>query len=286
MKIEKKFTNDHQVKIVAEFESDLFEQYKHRAARQLSRKTKIAGFRPGKAPYAIIINQLGEIAVTQEAVDLLLEEEYPKVIDEAEIKPSGPGSLEEIKSENPPIFSFLIPLEPEVQLGEYKDLRKDYSPESLDEKRVNDYIYQLRRNSATIVPSEKVAEEGNLVYLTISATSSSIEEGEDQNLIEDQPQQVLIPTVSEEIDTEWPFKGFTRKVIGKNANAEFEVSHKYAKTYDDEKFQGKKVTFTVKVQSIKTLELPELNGEFLKSLGEYETADQFRKDLEERMILD
>ncbi|MCJ7694382.1 MAG: hypothetical protein MUO40_03065, partial [Anaerolineaceae bacterium] len=175
---------------------------------------------------------------------------------------------------------------PEVQLGEYKDLRKDYSPEPLDEKRVNDYIYQLRRNSATIVPSEKVAEEGNLVYLTISATSSSTEEGEDQKIIEDQPQQVLIPTVSEEIDTEWPFKGFTRKVIGKNANAEFEVNHKYPKTYDDEKFQGKKVTFTVKVQSIKTLELPELNGEFLKSLGEYETADQFRKDLEERMILD
>ncbi len=72
MKIETTFQDDHQVKITAEVDAEQFEESKHRAARKLAKKVKIPGFRPGKAPYAVIVRQLGEGAVVEEALDMLV----------------------------------------------------------------------------------------------------------------------------------------------------------------------------------------------------------------------
>jgi len=286
LKIEKEFTDDHQVKITAEFDTDLYNNYKHKAARKLSEKNKIAGFRPGKAPYGIVLSQFGEYRISQEAIDLLLEFEYPKVIDETGIKPSGSGSLEEIKSENPPILVFKVPLEPEVKLGSYEDLRKRYEPEQLDGKKVDDYIFQLRRNAATIVPSTGKANEGNLIYFTITAENKNSTEQNEKVLIENQPQQVIIPSETEERDNEWPFKGFTRKLIGKSPGDQLEISHKYVKDDPNEKFQGKAVLFKVSIQEVKSLELPELNAEFIQTLGNYENAEQLKDEIHNRMSQD
>jgi trigger factor len=286
LKIDKEFTKDHQVQITAEFDPEIYDQYKHKAARRLSEKNKIAGFRPGKAPYGIVLSQFGEYRITQEAIDLMLEFEYPKVIDEADIKPSGSGSLEEIKSENPPIFIFKVPLEPEVNLGSYTDLHKPYEPEKLDEKKVDDYIYQLRRNAATIVPSNGKAAEGDLIYFTITAEDKNSSEQDEKTLIENQPQQVIIPSEPEEKDNEWPFKGLTRKLIGKNSGDLFEISHKYAKDDPNEKFQGKSVLFKLSIQEVKSLELPELGTEFIQTLGNYENPEQLKDDINKRMSQD
>ena len=283
MKITKEFTDDHQVRLTTEFDADLFESYKQRAARVLTKKNKIPGFRPGKAPYSIVVTQFGETRIEQEAIDLILDQEYPKVIDEAEIKPSGSGSLEEITSDNPLTCVFLVPLEPEVKLVKYKELRKEYSPDVLDDKKVDEYIYQLRRNSATIVPSTEVAKEGDLVFMNLSATDSNAEDENAAEIIKNQPQQVIIPTKNEEKETEWPFKGFTRKLIGKNSGDEFEITHKFAQDYSNEQFQGKNVIFSVNLQEVKCLELPDLDVAFLSTLGEYENSDQLREDIAKRM---
>lgn len=283
MKITKEFTDDHQVRITTEFEADLYESYKHRAARNLTKKNKISGFRPGKAPYSMVVTQFGEETIAQEAIDLILDQEYPKVVDAAEIKPSGPGSLEQITSDEPLTCIFLVPLEPEVKLGKYKELRKTYSPEDLDEKKVDNYIYQLRRNSATIVPSTESAEEGNLVFLSLTAIDNNTADEETTKIVDNQPQQVIIPTKEEEKETEWPFKGFTRKLIGKNSGDHVEISHKFSKDHSNEQFQGKSMKFSVNLQEVKKLELPELDAEFLATLGEYENADQLREDISKRM---
>lgn len=286
MKIDKELTKDHQVKITAEFDSDLYEQYKHKAARKISEKNKIAGFRPGKAPYGIVLSQFGEYRISQEAIDLMLEFEYPKVIEEAGIKPSGSGSLEEIKSETPPIFIFKVPLEPEVKLGTYKDLHKPYEPEQVDDKKVNDYIYQLRRNAATIVPSNGKAIEGDLIYFSVTAEDKNSPGDGDKILIENQPQQVLIPSEEEERENEWPFKGFTRKLIGKSSGDPFEISHKYPKDDPNENFQGKSVLFKVSIQEVKNLELPELNDEFIQTLGDFNSVEQLKVDINNRITQD
>ena len=80
MKIEKEFLDDHQVELKVELEVETFESAKKRAAKRIAKRVKIAGFRPGKAPYSVVQRQVGDAAIVVDAVDIILEEVYPKIM--------------------------------------------------------------------------------------------------------------------------------------------------------------------------------------------------------------
>ncbi|NMD27324.1 MAG: trigger factor [Chloroflexi bacterium] len=283
MKVQKEFTDDQQVKITAEFEPELFEQYMHKAARKISQRTRIPGFRPGKAPYAMVLSHIGEASIKEEALELLLDKVYPEVLEEAQIKPYGPGNLDEIKSENPPIFLFTIPLEPEVDLGDVDSLRESYVLPDVSEQEVDDFILRARQNASTIVPLETPAAEGNLLYLTLEALNLEPAEGENPDLIKAVPQQVLIPTETEQRESEWPFQGFARSLIGYNAGENAVITHEFPEDASDEELRGKNVRFTVNIQSVKAMQLPEIDEDFLTEMGNFKSVEDLRTAVLERL---
>ena len=286
MNIEKTIQEDRQAKLVVEYTNEEFEGFKHRAARRISKDTKIPGFRPGKAPYNVILNRYGEAAILQEAVDILLDDDYGKMLEQAEIEPSGSGSLESIESYDPPKFVFIVPLEPEIDLGDYREIRKDYQLEPFDEIKVDEFIANLQRNAATIVPAEHPAEESNLVYFNLSGEFLNPGEDEDATITDKTPQQVVIPTEAEVSETEWPFSGFARELIGAKAGETREIQHTYPDDAADEDFRGKTAIFTIEVQSVKELELPEIDEEFVQSMGDYESPEAFRASIDAQMRVD
>ena len=109
LKLETVALDDQQTKLIAEFDTETLEKYKRQAARKISRNQKIPGFRPGKAPYDLVRRMIGEDALQQEAVELMLDEVYPQVLKEANLTPSGPGKLEEIVKMDPPTFCLYHP---------------------------------------------------------------------------------------------------------------------------------------------------------------------------------
>lgn len=282
MKIQKTFTDDHQVKINAEFDDATFEQFKHRAARKISERTRIPGFRPGKAPYAMVLRHVGEAQISSQAIEMLVDDAYPKILDEEKIKAYGPGNLEKIVSENPPVFEFSIPLEPEVELKNVEALKSDYRPEPVSDDEVQDFITSTRRNAATIVPIDTPAAEGNVVYMNLSATDVNAE-GDAAQVIKTSPNQVLIPSKKEQPKTEWPFEGFARSLIGHKAEETLEFDHSFDADYNDKDLAGKKVHFAVKIESVKGLELPEMNEEYLQTLGGFKTVEDLEKAVRSRL---
>ena len=127
MKIETELRDDHQVKMIVELEPAQMEGAKHRAARRISERKNIPGFRPGKAPYDVVVRSFGESVIVEDAVDLLLDEVYPKALEEAKLEPGASGSLEKVEDlEKNPKFSFIVPLAPSVDLGDYRSLRMPY----------------------------------------------------------------------------------------------------------------------------------------------------------------
>ena len=278
MKTTKEYTDDHQVKITAEFEQDLLEQYKRRAARKIAKNTRIPGFRPGKAPYNMVLNHVGEASVIQEAIDLLLEEEYPKVLDQEGIKPWGPGNLENISSYEPPIFEFVIPLEAEVALIGDDKLNKEYAPEAVTDEEIEQELERIKRNFADVVPVERAAKEGDVVYFTLEGTDKNAVD-EDAVIIKETPQQVLIEAEDVKRPSEWPFEGFNRKFIGKKAGKSLEFEHSFPEDARDESLAGKTVKFVANLQEVKELQSPELNEEILQQIGGYETEEALREDI-------
>ncbi len=275
MKIQTEFTDDHQAKLTVEFEPEVLEQYKRRAARKLAKETRIPGFRPGKAPYNMVVNYVGEDTILNEAIDLMVDKFYPEVIKEAGIEPSGPGSLDDVTNiEDSPVFFFTVPLEPTVELGGLDDLKEPYVPPIISEEEVQSTLFAARRNASTIIPLDTPAKEGDLVYFALSAVNAHPKEGEETELIASTPQQLIIPTESEQDDNEWPFIGFGRQLIGVNAGDELEIAHDFPEDFSDEDLAGKHVVFKVKVQSVKGLELPEIDEEFLQKMGDFKSREE------------
>jgi trigger factor len=275
LKIETTPRDDHQVSIVAEFEPEFMEKYKRQAARKISQETRIPGFRPGKAPYDIIRRMYGDEAIQKEAIEIMLDKVYPDVLKEAGVEPGGPGSLEEVISQDPPKFSFIVPLMPKVELGEYQSIRKEFNPPSVSGDEVDQVIKNLRANYSTAEPVDRPIEEGDLVSVKVSGEFTHPAEGEDSVAIKENTVQMIVGENEFETD-DWPYEGFTRVLVGLNEKDLKEIVYQYPEDYVEEELRGKEVLIKAEVISTKSLHLPELNDEFATSLGEYESVDALR----------
>ena len=282
MKIELQPRDDNQVQLIAEIDSETLEKYMIRASRQISKQSKIAGFRPGKAPFEVVKRMYGEEAIQREAIELMMDDVYPEALKQAEIEPSGPGQLEEIQNINPPKFSFIVPLKPVVDLGEYRSIREDYTPVVVEEKDVEDVIKSLQNNFATAEPSTNPSQDGDLIYGTLSGELTEVEEGESTDVIRETPYQVVIGDTSPDGDA-WPYAGFSANLVGLSDGEEKTIEYTYSDESPYEKLRGKSARFTVKIQSVKKRTLPELNDEFAKTIGEFETLEDLRKNIRERL---
>ena len=279
MKIETQNLEDHQVKLTVEVEPEVFEDTKRRAARKIARHTKIPGFRPGKAPYQVVVRQIGEASVVEEAMEMLVNDVYPKAIEETGIHPYGPGQLENVVSMEPPVLEFVVPLEAEVELGDYHALRQPYELKEVSDEEVEAFLESLRDRQAVLEPVERSAQEGDMVFVRLSAERKNGEEGEEAALIEERPFSVLIKPEDEADQDEWPFPGFSRQLIGRTENDEVTFSHTFSEESDFESLRGVEAEFHVKVESVKSRTLPELNDEFAASLGEFNNLEELRAEV-------
>ncbi|MHC1740928.1 MAG: trigger factor [Anaerolineaceae bacterium] len=276
MKIKTELRDDHQMKVVAEFEADVLEKYKHQAARKIASRAKIPGFRPGKAPYDVILRLYGEEAITEEAKGLLVDDSYPAILDEAKINPAAPGSLEEISESEPITATFIVPLEPTVELGEYQSLRKKYAVKAVTEKQVDEFIERMRKNYATAEPSTSPAADGDLVGLKLDATLTQPTEGEKAEVLKESPLQVVIGENDPELN-DFPYPGFSENLKGLSENDEKTFKYSYPEDSKYDRLRGKEVEFHALIESVKTLRLPELNDEFAQSVGDFETLAKLRE---------
>ncbi len=284
MNIEKQPLENHQIKLTVQLEASQLEAAKQRAARHISQHKKIAGFRPGKAPYPVVLRNFGEEIILEEALDLLVKEIYPKVIEEAQIKPYGPGSLENMPKLDPLTFEFIVPLEPEVVLGEYKKIRIPYKVKPVSKKDVNKVLDDLRERQVVLEPSDKPAIEGDQVYVRLSMYRIQPAEGEIATLVNDRRMPVVVTTKTDNKE-EWPFQGFSQYLLGLTSGEEKKFTYTYPEDSDFESLRGKETEVLVKVEEIKKRILPELTDEFAQSVGEqYATltllTDEIRKSLE------
>ena len=265
LKFEKKELKDNQVEIITEISTEKFEVSKQSAARRISKGAKIPGFRPGKAPYDIIKRTYGEDLIEESAIELLINEIYPDLLKEAEIKPYGPGKLDEIISKDPPKFKFVIPLQPFLTLGDYKKIKLDYEIPSVNDEEVKKVLTNLQLNYATAEAADREAKSGDLVSVKISAVLEKPDMDQEPGILKDTPHQVIIGEQTDE--EQFPFYGFGEYIIGLKAGVSREFKHKYAKDSIYEKLRGKEASFSVTVESVKSLIKPELNDDFAKSLG-------------------
>lgn len=279
MKIETELLDNHQIKLTVETTAEPLDAAKQQAARKLARRTKIPGFRPGKAPYAMIVRHLGEQAILDEAIEILVNEIYPKALEEEKVEPYGPGELEQIVSLEPPRFEFLVPLKPEIQLGDYKSVRLPYDPKEIGDKEIDEVIENLRERQAIIEPVDRAAVVGDVLSLTLSAKRKNPAEGEDAEIVKERTIQVLVKDEDDEL--EYPFPGFARNLAGMSKGDSKELEHTFPEEFYVENLRNAEVVYSVQVLEVKSRLLPTPDDEFAKSIGEFASMKELRAAIEE-----
>jgi trigger factor len=279
LKIESQARDDHQVKLIVEFEPEALEEAKHRAARKMAGRMKIPGFRPGKAPYVVVLRQVGEAGLFEEAAEILIDEKYTSIIEEAGIKPYSAGQLENIPSKDPLIMEFVVPLEPEVVLGDYRALRRPYERKEISDAEVNEMLESLRDRQAILEPAERPAGEGDVVSAKLSAVRLNPEEDQNSELIEERSNQFLVHASNAEHTDEWPFPGFSQELVGLSSGEEKTIVHLFGEDYLYESLRGVEASYHVAIEEVKSRQLPELNDDFAKTIGEYADLEALRTDI-------
>ena len=279
LKIEKTIEENHEAKLVVEIDPQLMDSYKRKAARKISERGKIAGFRPGKAPYEMVVRNYGEQAILEQAVDFLIDSEYTNILQEADVTPGAAGSLESIDSLEPPQFTFRVPLAPEVDLGDIHSLRMPYEWTTPDKTEVDKAIEDLRQMYATTENVEREAQEGDYLMVDVKSETTELNRTGFAAFIR-----------SEERDTEWPYNGFAKELVGLKPGDTKTIKHTFPSDWEVDELRDKETEMEVTVQNVRAVTMPELDDEFARTVGAGETIDELReavkKDVETRSKAD
>jgi trigger factor len=253
------------------------------AIKSLSRSINLPGFRKGKVPRSVLVQQLGGVRIKATALEKLIDSAWRDAIKQESLEPiSQPdlssgfdGLLESFNPGDELTFTLEADVAPTPKLKSTKGLKAEYEAVAYDPSRVDSMIDDSRKQLATVVPVEgRAAQKGDIAVLgfngTYSDDGSEIEGGSADSMDVDLDNGRMIP-------------GFIEGVIGMNVGENKSVDCQFPEDYPKDDARGRKATFAIELKDLKTRELPELDDAFAKQASEKETMADLRKDLEQRL---
>jgi len=245
------------------------------SVRHLSRRTKVPGFRPGKAPRFMLDRMLGPGAVLEDAVDHLVQDAYRDALVEKAILPLDQAKIEVEQAEEgkPLVFNATLHVRPEVELGDYRHFNFRPEIEEITDATVDRVVDELRDQNATLAPVEdRAAKKGDYAVIgyTGSRDGTAFPGGSAERMPLILGEERLIP-------------GFEDHITGLRAGerAEFDVT--FPDDYAEAELAGKPAHFEVELKELREKILPELNNEFAASMGDYADLAALRVDVRKRL---
>ena len=263
-------------KLTIEVDAAQFEDAMKKAFNKNKNKFNIPGFRKGKAPRAMIEKMYGEGIFYEDAADEAINATCMQAMDESglEIVSRPEVAVEQIGKDKPFIYTALVAVRPEVILGEYKGIEVEKADASVTAEDVEAELKKVQEQNARLlnVEDRPVADGDKTVIDFEGFVDGKTFDGgkaEDYDL-----------TIGSHsfIDT------FEEQLIGRNIGEECEVNVTFPEEYHAPELAGKPATFKVTVKEIKVKELPALDDEFAGEVSEFETMDEYKKDIEAKIL--
>ena len=245
------------------------------AARALSRRTKVPGFRPGKAPRGVLEAVLGHGAVLEEAVDRLVQSAYRDALIEKEILPLTNADVEIVQAEEgkPLIFKATVPIRPEVQLGDYTSFNFRPEIETTDEPRVDKVIEELRDQNASLSPVEdRGAIKGDYAVIKYEGTRDGVpfEGGSTERMPLIIGEDRLIP-------------GFEDELVGLEVGDTKGFDITFPADYGEETLAGQQAHLVVELRELREKILPDADDDFARSMGDFTDLANLREEVTKRL---
>jgi len=261
---------ERQVKLQIEVDEERHANAIEAAYKKLAPRVQIPGFRPGKAPRPLIEKQIGRHRLLDEAMDILVPQVYREVLEEQDITPVGQPSVE-LVSHEPLVFTATVPLQPIVDLGDYRSLRLPREEVKVKDEQVDEAIEDLRRRYGTIEPVDRPAQKGDIIRGSVRA------ETEDSVIFSADDIEFRLTDASL---TSLP--GLADVIVGLKKGDDVTRAVDVPKDHEGKSIAGKTVTYRVQVDEVKEEKLAPLNDDFAKEVGEgFETLLALRAHVRE-----
>lgn len=271
--LEKKENN--KATFTIEIGEDKFEKAVQKAYLKNRSRFNIPGFRKGKAPRKIIEMNYGEGVFYEEALNIILPDAYEEAIKELSLEPvdTPDVDIEQLESGKPVIFKVEVTIKPEVKLGDYKGIEVEKVEYNVTDEDVEEELKNIRdMNYRLVDASDREAKEGDILNIDFEGYvgEEKFEGGSAEN-------QEL------EIGAGRFIPGFEEQLIGKKKGDLVDVKVTFPEDYFEESLKGKEALFKVTINDIKEKEFPVLDDEFAKDVSEYDTLEEFKNSIRERL---
>jgi trigger factor len=248
------------------------------AYRHVAERTRVPGFRPGKAPRHVIDRFVGRGSVLAEAIDHLVDDAYGRALDEANIIPIDQPHVDidstKVVEGQAVTFTATVPVRPDVQLGAYTGYPFSLEIPEVTDEQVEQVIGELREQQATLRPvDERGAEKGDVASVKFAGTidGEPFEGGSADRL----------PLV---IGEDRMIPGWEDNLVGLTIGETKGFDVTFPEDYRVEELRGKNAHFEVELLDLREKILPEVTDEFAKSVGEVETLDELRAEIRDAMV--
>jgi trigger factor len=245
------------------------------AVRHLSQRTKIAGFRPGKAPRVVVERAVGAAAVLDEAMDHVVQRAYRDALVQNDILPLTPGdlSVEQGEEGKPVIFTATVQVRPEVKIGDYRGFNFKPEIETIDNEKVDKVIEELRDQNASLAPVEdRGARNGDYAVIGYRGTRDGVpfDGGSAERMPLILGDERLIP-------------GFEAHVVGLKPGESTAFDIDFPDDYPEATLAGKQARFEVDVKELREKVQPPVDDEFARSLGSFADLAALRSEIKQRL---
>ena len=262
-------------KLTVEVSAEDFKAAIKKAFNKNKNRFAIPGFRKGKAPQAMIEKMYGEGVFYEDAADEAINASYAEAMKESglDIVSRPEVTIEKIGKDEPFVYSALVAVKPEVTLGQYKGVEVEKADASVSAEDVEAELKKVQEQNARLLTVEdRGVEDGDQTVIDFEGFVDG--KGFEGGKAEDYPLTIGSHSF---IDT------FEEQLIGKKIGEECEVNVTFPTEYHAADLAGKPATFKVTVKEIKVNELPELNDEFASEVSEFDTLDEYKKDVEKKL---
>jgi trigger factor len=247
------------------------------AYRHVAERTKVPGFRPGKAPRHVIDRFVGRGSVLAEVIDHLVGESYDTALDQATIVPIDQPQVDidpnAVVEGQTVTFTATVAVRPEVTLGAYTDYPFDLETPEVTDEQVEDVITELRNEQATLRPmDDRGAQKGDVAAVKFAGTidGEPFEGGSADRL----------PLI---IGDDRMIPGWEDNLVGMEMGATREFDITFPDDYRVEELQGKQAHFAVELLDLRERILPELDDAFATSVGDVATVEELRAEIREAL---
>jgi len=260
---------ESRVQLQIEIDEDRLERSLDSAYKRIAQKNRFPGFRPGKAPRAIVERAVGRDGLIREALDRLVPDAYNEAIESEDVDAIGQPELA-IDNLEPVKFTAIVPVRPSVELNDYRSIRIQQEPVTVTPEAVEEQLQLLRRRHATHVPVDREVAWDDVLIADVAGEVDGDKFLEDENAEFPlrQDQMLFIP-------------GLAEAFVGMKKGDTKEFTLPVPEDFRVERLQGKDANFTIHIREVKEEQLPELDDEFAASVSEeFESFAALRERIE------